>query len=405
MKLLMVTHHLPRPTWGAGTRNFSLLRALAQHHKVALLSLVDADDPHATDASHLAPFVAEARLVPLPPARSKRLRQIGALLSWRSYEVATHTLPLAQRVLDEEVGHAGIDAVLFESVIVSGYRLAPGVRRIIDQHNIESEVLQRTAEQAASPLRRGYNWLEARRLKPFEVARCREADLVVVTSERERKVLQALAPDARIRVVPNGVDIATFDHQDEIAEIPGRLVFTGTFAYYPNVQGVLHFAEHCWPSVRRQEPDATWDIVGRDPPPEVRRLSESPGVTVTGTVPAVPPYLAAAAVAVVPLLTGGGTRLKILDALAMRKAVVSTSLGCEGLAIEPGKQIVVADTPDAFANAVVALLRDPARRAALGAAGRALVESHYSWDHCAAALLAALDELNTPAGAESGARP
>lgn len=413
MKLLMVTHHLPRPTWGAGTRNFALLRALAPHHDVTLLSLVDPNDPEASDTSHLISFIPEVRLAPLPPAHNKRLRQVSALLTGRSYLLVTHTLPEAQAALDEEMRRARYDAVIFESVIVAGYDLPPGVRRVIDQHNIEFEVLYRAYQQDTSPLRRGYNWLEYRRLKPYELARCRAADLVLVTSERERALLEQAAPGCRVQVVPNGVDLAepeergvrrtpgvsrTPDGDGQAVEVPNRLIFTGTFTYYPNTQAVLYFAERCWPAVRREIPDATWEIVGRDPPTEVRRLGELSGVTVTGTVPVVAPHLAAASVAVVPLLTGGGTRLKILDALAMRKAVVSTSLGCEGIAVEPGKQLVVADDPNAFAEAVIALLRDPARRAALGAAGRTLVEERYSWESCGARLLAALDELNVAAG-------
>jgi glycosyltransferase involved in cell wall biosynthesis len=394
MKLLMVTHHLPRPSWGAGARNLALLRALAQRHDVALLALVDADNPTASDARHLESFVSAVRLVPLPPARNKRLRQASALLTGRSYLLVTHTRPEAQAALDDELAHARYDAVLFESVIVAGYRLPPGVRRIIDQHNIEFEVLLRAYQQDRAPLRRAYDWLEYRQLKPRELARCRAADLVLVTSARERALLERWAPGCRVRVVHNGVDLPPATPGDAATqEVPNRLVFTGTFTYYPNTQAVEYFAERCWHAIRRQVPSATWEIVGRDPPPEVVRLGALPGVRVTGTVPSVAPHLAAAAVAVVPLLAGGGTRLKILDALVAGKAVVSTSLGCEGLDVEPGRHLLVADDPAAFADAVVALLGDPARRAALGAAGRALVEERYQWDDSGAALLGALDEL------------
>lgn len=136
MKLLMVTHHLPRPTWGAGTRNYALLRALALHHEVTLLSLVDPHDADAGDASHLTPFVPDVRLALLPPARKKRLRQASALLTGRSYLLITHTVAEGQAALDAEMRRARYDAVMFESVIVAGYDLPAGVLRIIDQHNI-----------------------------------------------------------------------------------------------------------------------------------------------------------------------------------------------------------------------------------------------------------------------------
>ena len=157
--------------------------------------------------------------------------------------------------------------------------------------------------------------------------------------------------------------------------------------YYPNVHAVLFFAQKIWPLIRAQIPTATWHIVGKNPLPEVQNLAELAGVTITGSVPNMHPYLAEAQVAIAPLLIGGGTRLKILEGLAMQKAIVSTSLGCEGLAITAGKHLIVADEPEAFAREVIALLNNPERRSLLGSTGRALVESEYSWERCGASLL------------------
>ncbi|HEX8728484.1 MAG TPA: glycosyltransferase, partial [Ktedonobacterales bacterium] len=211
-------------------------------------------------------------------------------------------------------------------------------------------------------------------------------------------LLGKLLPESLIAVAPNGVDLATFSaappNGGATEEIADRIVFTGTLGYYPNEQAVLHFAARCWPLIREQVPRATWQVVGSNPPDSVRQLDALPGVTVTGTVPSVQPYLAAASVAVVPLLVGSGTRLKILEALAMRKAIVTTSLGCEGIAITAGQHALIADEPDAFAAAVVRLLREPETRVALGAAGRALVEEQYSWDRCAEPLVRVLEETN-----------
>jgi polysaccharide biosynthesis protein PslH len=193
--------------------------------------------------------------------------------------------------------------------------------------------------------------------------------------------------------VPNGVDVEAFQKNCSRREVPGRIVFTGTFSYYPNVQAVLLFAQRCWPLIRAQAPLATWQIVGGNPPLEVQRLAELPGVAVTGTVPDVKPYLDAAEVAVAPLQIGSGTRLKILEALSMQKAVVSTSLGCEGLAVVSGEHLVVADEPEAFAQSVVTLLGNPELRATLGANGRTLVEAEYRWEQCGDKLLRVLEGL------------
>lgn len=400
MKILVVAHSLPRPTWGAGTRNFHLLRALAQKHTVSLLALVGPHERDQRAAAYLRPHTRAVRQVEVAIGGSKRLNQIVALASGRSYYLSSHTLPVAQAALDEELARHAYDAVLFEGLLAAGYQVPPQVRVILDEHNIEHELMQRSYQAGHGLVRRGFSWMEYRRMKPMEIAACRRADLVVVTSERERAVLRALLPEKNVGVVPNGVDVEVFSLDPAVAETNGRIILTASFDYYPNVQGALYFAERIWPLIRRATPEATWHLVGRNPPPEIMRLGMLPGVTVTGSVPAVPPHLAAAQVAIVPLLTGAGTRLKILEALSMHRAVVSTSLGCEGIDCIPGKHLLVADEPEAFATSVVALLNDPARRASLGAEGRALVEEHYSWDYCGAQLLAALESAS-----ENGWRP
>ena len=309
----------------------------------------------------------------------------------RSYYLSTHTSPIAQVALDEELARQAYDVVFFEGLLVAGFRLPKHVRIVLDEHNIEHELLRRSYQSGSGVARRGFNWLEYRRVRPLEIAWCRRADLVLVTSEREHSVMRTLLPETHVAVVPNGVDIEAFAPSPSVAEAPGRVIFTASFDYYPNVQGALHFAEHIWPLIQRARPEATWHLVGRNPPAEIMRLGDLPGVTVTGSVPEIQPHLAAAQVAIVPLLTGAGTRLKILEALSMRRAVVSTALGCEGIDCIPGKHLLVADAPEAFAAAVVDLLGDPVRRESLGDEGCALVRERYSWDSCGAQMLAALE--------------
>jgi polysaccharide biosynthesis protein PslH len=392
MNILLIADSVPRPTWGAGLRSYHLLRALASQHTVSLLALVGEYDRQ-QGADHLYPYTRAVCQVALADSRWKRLRQVQAMVTGQSYYLGAHTLRAAQAALDAELRRHSYDAVLFEGLSVAGYRVPPGIRIILDEHNIEHELVWRTYQRAASLARRGFSWIEYQRLKPLEVAWCRRADLVLVTSERERTALHALLPETCIRVVPNGVDIQAFSNEGPLpGEVPGRIVFTASFDYYPNIQGALHFAEKCWPQIRRAVPGATWHLVGRNPPAEIVRLCTLPGITVTGSVPAIQPHLAAAQVAIVPLLTGGGTRLKILEALALRRAVVSTTLGCEGIACIPDTHLVVADEPAEFARAVVELLKDTVRRTSLGRSGRALVEESYSWGYCGDQLLSALDE-------------
>jgi len=390
MKLLMVSPSFPSPTSGFRTRNYHLLKTLARKHTISLLSLVNSSEIEECDLSLLKDFAHTAQIVARPSPPSKRLQQLMCVLRGRSYFLELNSSTEMQKALDLLLLDEQYDAVLFESALIAGYRLPKGVKCIVDQHNIEHELLWRTYQRETAWLRKWYNRLESRLLRPIEIERCSKADVVLTTSERERLLLKSILPHSLIEVVPNGVDIEAFRH-DSLEEIPGQIIFTGAMNYYPNIDAVTFFAQRCWPLIQAQIPGATWEIVGYDPVPEVRRLAELPGVTVTGSVPDVRPYLAASTVAITPLQIGGGTRLKILEALAMQKAVVSTSVGCEGLSVVPGEHLVVEDEPEAFAQAVIAFLNNPEMCAAYGSAGRALVEAEYSWERCVGHLLRVLE--------------
>jgi glycosyltransferase involved in cell wall biosynthesis len=215
-------------------------------------------------------------------------------------------------------------------------------------------------------------------MRRYEARACEQARLTIAVSDADRRLLAAAAPGACVRAVPTGVDVDYFA-PDGVAEIPGRLVFTGSMDWYPNEDGIVHFIEDVLPRVRRAVPAATLTVVGRNPSARLRAVAEAAGAQVTGLVDDVRPHMADAAVYVVPLRIGGGTRLKIFEALSMAKAVVSTTVGAEGLPLAPGQHFLQADEPAAFAEAVTVLLGDSARRRAIGAAGRRLVEERYSW--------------------------
>ena len=392
MKLLVVLPSPPSSRWGGGIRNYYLLKALAHKHTVSLLVVGDRTNVGADNYMPLLEkLVCTSQIIVPPASRAKRLQQLLSTVRGRSYILSMHSLPELQEALDAQLESDRYDAVFFESVLIAGYHVPAGVKVIIDQHNIEHELRWRTYQLEKAWLRKGYNWLESRLIRPVEIERCRRADAVLVTSERERLSLKSMMQSSVIEVVPNGVNVEAFQKNGSQQEVPNRIIFTGTFGYYPNVEAALFFAQKCWPIIRAQVPQATWQIVGSDPPLEVRRLAKLPGVMVTGTVPDVIPYLDAAAVAIAPLRIGSGTRLKILEALAMQKAVVSTSVGCEGLSVVPGKHLLVANQQEAFAQAVVTFLNNPEMRAAYGSAGRALVEAEYSWERCGARLLRVLE--------------
>jgi len=207
-------------------------------------------------------------------------------------------------------------------------------------------------------------------------------------------MVRALAPLLPVHVTPNGVDATFFGPLDR-PERPATIVFTGTMFFRPNVTAVLHFYQQILPLIRREQPDAHFVVVGRDPVPEIAALSADPHVTITGFVDDVRPWLAESCVMVCPMIMGSGIKNKVLEALAMARPVVSTRLGVEALDVTDGRDLRVADSPAEFAAAVLELLGDPAARRRLGQAGRDLVMRRYTWDACAASYDAIYAELAT----------
>ena len=232
--------------------------------------------------------------------------------------------------------------------------------------------------------------IERRTVRPFPV--------VTVVADPDAVALRRLVPGTRVEVVPNGVDAGRVRPQPELTATPGSIVFVGAMSFPPNVEAMRWFVADVLPALRAARPDVTVTIVGRDPDPTVLALAGDPAVTVTGAVDDVRPFLARAAVVIAPMVSGSGIKNKILEAMAMQRPVVATSLAAEGLAAVPGRDIVVADGATAFAAAVAALLGDPDRAASIAAAGRALVETRYTWEACAAAYAALYAELAAKPG-------
>src|SRR5262249_44214579 len=390
MNLLVVSPFFPECSSGARARAYHSIRALTREHDVSLVVLTNNSDEKREAPSRGLKLQRYAE-VALGQASwpKKRLKQVFWILRGRSPLLEGHRLKEIQEELDALFVERHYDIVLFHSSLMAAeYRLPASTQVVIDQHNIEFELLYRTYQCEGSLIRRCYNWWESRQVKSAELRRCSQSRGVLVTSAREASLLKSSLPNATVHVVPNGVDLEHFRDAHDLRELDDHVVFTGAMDYSPNVDAVLYFARECWPLIRSKAPHATWAIVGRNPPSSVLKLGKIPGITVTGSVPDIRPYLAAANVAIAPLRIGSGTRLKILEAFAMRKAVVSTSLGCEGLDVIPGKHLIVADQPEAFGRQVLNLLQDSQTRAALAKAGCDFAQA-YSWERCGDALLSA----------------
>jgi glycosyltransferase involved in cell wall biosynthesis len=276
-------------------------------------------------------------------------------------------------------------------------------RLVFDDHNAEYVLQQRAWEtDRLKPTRwhaATYSLVQWDKLKRYERHICQRADRVIAVSEADRDALLRLDPHLDITVIPNGVDLDYYAAYSRVNDPqapdygPNALVFTGKMDFRPNVDAVTWFAHEALPLIRREIHDAAFVVVGKEPPARVQELGRLPGVTVTGFVPDIRAHIAAAAVYVVPLRMGGGTRLKVLEAMAMRSAMVSTRLGCEGFPLTDGQEALFADDAATFARSVIALLRDPARRERLGEASRRFVEATYGWPAIVPKLTAVYHEL------------
>ena len=274
------------------------------------------------------------------------------------------------------------------------------VPSVLFTHNVEAEIWRRHLETETHWLRKRLfhgQWLRMRRFEGSTLARF---DRILAVSDVDRTTLQALYPEAMsgrpVSVIPTGVDTHYFSDVAPEPAIPQRLVFVGSMDWLPNVDAVTYFAHEILPRIRRAEPGVTFTIVGRAPTAAVQALTTIPGVEVTGRVDDIRPYIAAATVNVVPLRIGGGTRLKIFEAMAAGRASVSTRIGAEGLPTEHGRHLLLADDPAGFSEAVLTLLRNPEMRRAMESDARDLVTTRYDWSVAATHLEQAILDTTTP---------
>lgn len=396
-KLLFLCQTLPfPPDGGVQIRTYNVLRLLARSFDVTALCFyragicpTDAAVRAAMAGLEALPGVASVEAFPIPQEHGRaRLAwdHLRSVASRRAYTVFSYESAEYRARVEELLRTRSFDLVHVDSLDLSGYLpLLQGMPVVCVHHNVESALLRRRAESERSPLRRRYVALQAELLEAEERRWCRRVALNVAVSEEDRRRFRQLAPDAPFTVVPNGVDTHTF----RPGAVPqGGIVFVGGYSWYPNRDALEHFAEDILPLLRPQAPDAAVRWVGRAPEEVRRDFRERHGIELTGYVDDIRPLVHEAACYVVPLRVGGGTRLKILDAWAMGKAVVSTSIGCEGLDARDGENILVRDDPAEFAAAVRRVLEDEPLRARLGQGARRTAEEVYEWEVIGASMAA-----------------
>ena len=398
MRILYLAPHDIWPlTTGARLRDFYLARELARRASVTFFGIRHPGDPEPENPPASAGF--ERTLTVTKPASFTPGRILRGLIGPTPVTVLNFVSPAMTAEIRSVLSGARFDTVQVEGVHLAPYadlvRSIQGERPIIsDWHNIESELMRRYGERAS-----GLRGLAARRtaslLKRTEDRLLRQCDVCTVASDREREQLSRRNPTVELAFVPNGVDVDYYA-EAEIASAydnagrphdgqPRHVLFVGSMDYHANIDGVLWFTREVWPEVRRRYPGRRFIIVGRDPSPEVRALAAE-DVEITGTVRDVRPFYANAVAVVAPLRVGGGTRLKILEAMAAGVPAISTRLGAEGLEVEDELDILFADDAEGTISAISRIIDRPEDGRRIAEAARRRVCAVYGWSAIGARL-------------------
>ncbi len=393
MRILLLTSRLPFPPYrGDKLKIWNLLRQISRVHEVALVSFIQHESERAL-AAELRPFCKRIDLVHFPAWRSL-WECVKAIPAAEPFQVAFFHSPEMQSLLSEVMREWKPDLVHTHLIRLASYTEAwNGVPKVLDMTDAVSVYLRRFMESERNPAKRFFLRLEYQRMLGYERVIARY-DRALVCSEIDRDALRQNVPDSAIEILYNGVDTGTFTRHDDDHTEPGRIIFTGNMSYYPNADGARFIAETIFPLIKRRAPQAKLYIVGQQPPASVRALARD-DVVVTGFVQDLRAEYARSAVAVSPIRFGAGTLNKILEPLAMGVPVVATSHGVSGLELQPGREILVADTPEGFADHVVGLLTDEAVRERIASAATDRIRSRFNWETVGMSLLRTYNEIVT----------
>lgn len=382
MKILWVKAGklLPVDT-GGKIRSYNILRRLREQHDVTLLSYYGGaeDTAYAIEiGEHLAGAVTVHTGTSGSNGVTKGLDYLRRLPEPAPYAVTKFTSFRVQRKIRTLLAERRFDVAVCDFLSASlNFPRVMNTPAVLFQHNVESALWDRQKEHEPNPVKRLAYRFEAAKMGRYERAAVRRFDHVIAVSDGDREIMKTMTDSTCISVVPTGVDLEQFQAAAGQGATNPLVVFLGSMDWEPNIDAVEYFCRESWPRIRASVPGAKFRIVGRNPHPRVKRLA-SECIEVTGTVPSVIEHLREAAVVVVPLRVGGGTRLKIFEAMAMGKAVVSTSIGAEGLDVHDDRDILIADTAESFAASTVALLNDRVLRQRIELAASELA-AQYDW--------------------------
>ena len=405
MKILWVKPGklLPLHT-GGQLRTYNILRQLSATQELTYLSFYGGqrDEAYERDiVSQIAGTVVKHTRALTEAKPGDYLRRFP---SRAPYAVTKFTAPEVQSLLAEWIPQHRFDVAVCDFLCtVLNFPKDLATPTALFQHNVETVLWKRKAELEVKWIDRLIAKVEYARMRRFEPAQVRRFHHVIAVSEQDRQAMRSMCDLSHISVVPTGVDLSKYQYDPDLAPEDPLVIFTGSMDWEANIDGVEYFCRDIWPRVLTRVPEARFRIVGRDPHPRVRRVA-SESVEVTGTVPSIIDHMRQAAVLVVPLRIGGGTRIKIYEGMAMGKATVSTSVGAEGLDVQHGRDVLLGDDPVSFADAIVNLLRDGNLRRKFGGAAAATARQ-YDWSVIAARFVEVLEKTMRAASALPAVSP
>lgn len=408
MQILWLSHLIPYPPKGGVLqRSFNLVKELSKEHEVDLLAfnqksligpLYSSVEEGVRDATEvLGEICGKMQFFDIPSDEKPYGRYALALKSLfgEPYNINWLKSDEFSRCLEEWLNKKDYDLVHFDTISLVPYLhiLPPSLRTCLDHHNIESHMLLRRASKESNILKKMYFHQEGKRLENFEKKFCPQFSLNITCSDVDTENLTEIAPDSNVVTVPNGVDLEFFK-QEGLVEKSNRIIFVGTMTWYPNIEAVLFLAEKLWESLKEKFPDLECDIIGANPPQKIFNLSKRfADFHVHGFVDDVRPYIESAAIYVCPIQDGGGTKLKILDAMAMSKAIVAHPLACEGIEVEPDVNVFLATDQTSFIEKIITLLNSKNRRDSLGREARLMIEQKYGYSAIGQKLSMEFEEL------------
>ena len=389
---------------GGKIRTYNMLKELKREHHVTYLTLDDGT-ASADDKKNASEYCHE--LICIPHARREKFTPVFYvelflnLVSPHAYAIKKYESRAMRREIVERDRQSSFDLLVCDflapAVNVPAELTTPAV---LFQHNVEAMIWKRHYEVQTNAAKKSYLFRQWQKMHAFEAKACPEFDCVIAVSREDRELMEQEYGLKEVYDVPTGVDTEFFRPSGKRERRAENLVFTGSMDWLPNEDAIRYFTEQILPRVKQEVPGVTLTVVGRNPYPGLLELSKrDPAVIVTGRVDDVRPYMEEAAVYIVPLRIGGGTRLKIYEAMAMEKPIVSTSIGAEGLPVENGQEIVLADTPETFADAVVKLIKQPKLADEIGQRAAAKVRQNFGWDKVAESFAAICESrINSQVG-------